>query len=126
MLHIYQTNNNHIMKKKITLLALCIILFVSVGAAQDVTGHWTGKVMDQYNITYDFKVEGDSLTGKDTHYDGTVSDISNGKLNTGSISYDVPIQGVMTHVTGKLNGDVLTISFSVQGYDLTADLKKSE
>ena len=114
------------MKKKTSLLAVCILLFISVGAAQDITGHWTGKVMDQYNITYDFKVQGDSLTGKDTHYDGTVSDISNGKINADSIAYDVPIQGAMTHVTGKLKGDVLTISFSVQGYDLSADLKKSE
>ncbi len=114
------------MKKKILFFTLFIGLAVSVVSAQDVTGHWTGKVMDQYNITYDFQVHGDTLTGKDTHYDGSVSDISNGKINADSLSFDVPIQGVMTHITGKLSDDILTLNFSVQGYDLTTDLKKTE
>lgn len=114
------------MKKKILFFALCTVLSISIVSAQDVTGHWTGKVMDQYNITYDFQVHGDTLTGKDTHYDGSVSDISNGKINADSLSFDVPIQGVMTHVTGKLKDGILTLSFLVQGYDLTSDLKKTE
>lgn len=114
------------MKKKIALLAVGIITFITVTSAQEITGHWTGKAMDQYNVTYDFQAQGDSLSGKDTHYDGTVSDISNGKINADSILFDVPIQGSMTHVTGKLHDGILTLSFSVQGYDLTVDLKKSD
>lgn len=114
------------MKKKILFFVFFTVLSVSIVSAQDVTGHWTGKVMNQYNVTYDFQVHGDTLTGKDTHYDGSVSDISNGKINADSLSFDVPIQGVTTHVTGKLKDDVLTLSFSVQGYDLTTDLKKTE
>ena len=114
------------MKKKILFFVFYTVLSVSIVSAQDVTGHWTGKVMNQYNVTYDFQVHGDTLTGKDTHYDGSVSDISNGKINADSLSFDVPIQGVTTHVTGKLKDDVLTLSFSVQGYDLTTDLKKTE
>jgi hypothetical protein len=81
--------------------------------------------MNQYDVTYDFVAQGDSLTGKDTHYDGSVSDISNGKVIGDSISFTVPIQGQMTPVTGKLKGGVLTINLSVQGYDISADLKKS-
>jgi hypothetical protein len=42
-----------------------------------------------------------------------------------SISYSVPIQGQLTPITGKLKGGVLTLYFSVQGYDLSADLKKT-
>ena len=114
------------MKRKMLLVVLSVVLSVSFVAAQDITGHWTGKVMDQYNITYDLKAAGDSLTGKDTHPDGSVSDISNGKIMQDSISFDVPIQGTMTHVTGKLHDGILTLRFSIQGYDLTTDLKKSE
>jgi hypothetical protein len=44
------------MKKKMLLVVLCAALSVSFVAAQDINGHWTGKVMDQYNIAYDFKV----------------------------------------------------------------------
>lgn len=114
------------MKKKILLLAISIIISVSYISAQDVTGHWTGKVLDQYNIAYDFQIQGDSLIGKDTHPDGSVSDISNGKINADSLSFDVPIQGTMTHVTGKLHDGILTLSFTVQDNDLTVDLKKGE
>ena len=115
------------MKKKILLFGLSIFFSLSVVFAQDkVTGHWTGKVMDQYNIIYDFQVHGDTLTGKDTHFDGSVSDISNGKIAGDSISFDVPIQGELTHVIGKLTETGLALSFSVQGYDIVADLKKSE
>jgi hypothetical protein len=113
------------MKKKFILLVFSTIMFVSVACAQDVTGHWTGKVTDQYDVAYDFKVDGNTLTGKDTHPDGSVSDISNGKIDADTLSFDVPIQGSITHVTGKVNGDTITLSFAVQGYDLKVDLKKA-
>jgi hypothetical protein len=114
------------MKKKISILALCIIVSASYVSAQDVTGHWTGKVMDQYDIAYDFQVNGNMLTGKDTHPDGSVSDISNGKIQADSLSYDVLIQGTMTHITGKIHDDMITLKFSIQGNDMTVDLKKGE
>lgn len=41
------------------------------------------------------------------------------------ISFSVPIQGQMTPVTGKIKDGVLTINFTVQGYDISADLKKA-
>jgi hypothetical protein len=114
------------MKKKMLLFVFFTAISISVVCAQDITGHWTGKVADQYNVAYDFKVQGATLTGKDTHPDGSVSDISNGKINADTLSFDVPIQGAMTHVTGKVKGDMITLHFSVQGYDLNLDLKKTE
>jgi len=114
------------MKKKFLLLMLCTVIFFAAASAQDVTGHWTGTVMDQYKVAYDFKQEGNSLTGKDTHPDGSVSDISNGTIKGDTLSFDVPIQGNMTHVTGKVKGDVITLTFAVQGNDLNLDLKKEQ
>jgi hypothetical protein len=112
------------MKKKILFSVMCPVVLISFAAAQDINGHWSGRLMDQYDINYDFKANGNVLTGKDTHYDGSVSDISNGKINGDTLSYDVPIEGQLTHVTGKLSNGVLTIKFSVQGYDLSADLTR--
>ena len=112
------------MKKKFLMFVFSTVMSISVACAQDVKGHWTGKVADQYDVAYDFKVQGNTLTGKDTHPDGSVSDISNGKINGDTLSFDVPIQGTMTHVTGKVNGDAITLSFAVQGNDLKLDLKK--
>jgi hypothetical protein len=42
-----------------------------------------------------------------------------------SISYDVPLKGKITHVIGKLKGDVLTIYFRYRGYNFSADMKKT-
>ncbi len=113
------------MKKKILLFVFSTVVYASVACAQDVTGHWAGKVMDQYNVAYDFKVQGDTLTGKDTHPDGSVSDISNGKINADTLSFDVPIQGAITHVTGKVKGDTITLSLSVMGNEVSYDIKKA-
>lgn len=115
------------MKKRLLFSMAFILVAVSFSFAQDprFTGHWTGKVMGRYKLTYDFVASGDSLTGTDTHRDGSVSAISNGKIRGDSISYDVPLKGIVTHVTGKLEGDVLTIYFKYRGYNLSAGLKKT-
>ena len=116
------------MKKRLLFVFAFILIAVSFSFGQDarLTGHWTGKVMGRYKLTYDFVASGDSLSGKDTHRDRSVSAISNGKIMGDNISYDVPLKGKLTHVTGKLKGDVLTIYFKFHGYDLSADLKKTD
>ena len=119
------------MKKKF-LLSAFFTLSISFLFAQDndITGHWTGKGGHQYIITYDLVAQGDSLTGKDTHPDGSVSDISNGKVMGDSISFNVPMrdkQGAMTPVpiTGKLKEGILTLHLAVQGHDISFYLKKT-
>ncbi|MGH2647391.1 MAG: hypothetical protein ACRDE8_07480 [Ginsengibacter sp.] len=113
------------MKKKFLFSVLFTVLSMSFVAAQEINGHWSGRLMDQYDINYDFKADGNVLTGKDTHPDGSVSDISNGKIDADSLSFDVPIQGQTTHITGKLVNSVLTLKFAVQGYDVSVDMKKT-
>ena len=114
------------MKKKILFSILFTFISVSFLFAQNkFTGHWSGKVMDQYDIATDFVANGDTLTGKSTHYDGSSSDITNGKIVGDSISYDITFNGDIIHVKGKLTGDVIAASFNYQGSDMSADLKKS-
>jgi len=115
------------MKKKILFTTLFTFISISFLFAQDknLTGHWTGRIMDQYDLAADYVVNGDSLTGKSTHYDGSVSDINNGKIMGYSISYEITYNGDIIHVIGKLNHDVLTVYFYYQGSDLSADLKKT-
>jgi hypothetical protein len=113
------------MIRKILLIACIAVGSISKAAAQDVTGHWTGRIMDQFDVAYDFKVDGNTLTGKNTHPDGSVTDISNGKINADSLSFDTVIRSELTHIKGKLAGDVLTLGFGVQGNDVTVDLKKT-
>lgn len=113
------------MKKKMLLFFLFIFLSGSLLFAQDqFTGRWTGKVMDQYEITADYVAKGDSLTGKSIHYDGSSSDITNGKIMGDSISYDISFNGETIHVQGHLKGDTISAFFNYQGNDLNVDLKK--
>ncbi len=116
------------MKKKLSLLATCILFSISFAVAQNkINGHWTGIVRDQYKVAYDFQAHGDTLTGKDTHYDGSVSDISNGKIMGDSLSFDVPIQGSTIHMTGKITAaDALSLYFTIQGTDVTLAMKKTD
>jgi len=125
--HFYKPVNNQGMKKKILFTTLFTFISISFLFAQDknLTGHWTGRIMDQYDVATDYVANGDSLTGKSTHYDGSVSDINNGKIMGDSISYDITYNGEIIHVTGKLNHNVLTVYFNYQGNDLSADLKKT-
>ena len=113
------------MKKKVLLFLLFIFISGSLLFAQDqFTGHWTGKVMDQYEISTDFVAKGDTLTGKSLHFDGSSSDITNGKIMGDSISYDISFGGETLHVQGHLKGDTIAAFFNYQGNDLSVDLKK--
>ena len=80
--------------------------------------------MDQYQITDNFIAVGDSLTGKSIHYDGSSSDIMNGKIMGDSISYDITFNGETIHVQGKLAGDTISAFFNYQGDDLSVNLTK--
>lgn len=115
------------MKKKFLFSFLLTLISASFLFAQgsEFTGRWTGKIMDQYDVIDDFVANGDSLTGKSTHYDGSVSDIQNGKIMGDSISYDINFNGETIHINGKLSGEILSVFFNYQGNDLSADLKKT-
>ena len=115
------------MKKKMFLFVLSIFLSGSLLFAQDqFTGRWTDKVMDQYEITTDYVAKGASRTGKSIHYDGSSSDIANGKIMGDSISYDISFNGETIHIQGHLKGDTIAAFFNYQGNDMSVDLKKTQ
>ena len=88
-------------------LALALV-FVALGAvtafAADVTGKWNASVESRrgtQTITFDFHVDGSTLTGKITTPRGD-SDISNGKVDGDTISFDQVV---------NFNGEEHTISY---------------
>ncbi len=117
-------------------LAMAVLVF-ALGAvtvfAADFNGKWSAQVQGRrgtQNITFDFHVDGSTLTGKVTTERGD-TDISNGTVDGDNISFDQ----VMTfngnerkiHYTGKADGD--TIHFSRQMGDRPAtnfDAKRGE
>nr|WP_294794791.1 hypothetical protein [uncultured Mucilaginibacter sp.] len=104
-----------------TLLLLFVANFCS---AADLTGHWTGSINGQFDIACDFKVDGDKVTGSMTGPQGPMA-ISDGILKGNDLSFNIDIMGNLSKVKGKLVGEVLTLSFSVGGNDISFDLKKS-
>lgn len=93
-------------------LALLIFTFSAVTAlAADVTGKWTGTVetpRGTQNITFDFHVDGASLTGKVTTPRGE-SDISDGKIDGDNISFTQAVSfngnDFKINYAGKVDGD---------------------
>jgi hypothetical protein len=89
------------------MLALATFCF-----AADFNGRWEGKVADpngqELLLTYDFKAEGETLTGTVESQMGKV-DISDGKVINDEISFTIEIpNAAITHV-GKLVDDTITL-----------------
>lgn len=113
-------------KKTVTTLFM-VMAFVSFGYAQDITGNWKGTVMDQFEINYTFKVEGEKLTGSSKGPDGSDTPISNGVIKGEDISFSLDIMGNPTKITGKIKGNdtdktkaqSIELFFVVNGSDMT-------
>jgi len=115
------------MLKRTFISVATVLLFVTVCFAQDlITGHWAGRIMDAFDLAYDFKADGTKLTGTVSGSDGKPSPISDGVIKGDSIFFKMPSQsGDLLDVKGKVKGDVLSIAFTASGFDVTCDLKKS-
>lgn len=110
------------------------LLFVALGSvtalAADFNGKWTAQVQGRngtQTITFDFHVDGSTLTGKITTPRGDM-DISNGKVDGDNISFDQVISrngnDFKITYTGKADG-ADSIKFTRQmgdrpGRDFTA------
>jgi hypothetical protein len=112
------------MLKKIGLAVLFLALGSVSALAADFNGKWSADVTTPrgtQTITFDFHVDGATLTGKVTTPRGE-ADISNGKVDGDNISFDqvMNFNGnsmTMTY-TGKADGD--TIKFTRQAGDRPA------
>ncbi len=79
------------MMKKLALAALLFVLGSVTALAADFNGKWTadvpGRNGNTMTVTFDFHVDGSTLTGKITTMRGDM-DISNGKVDGDNISFD--------------------------------------
>ncbi len=83
------------------LLSICALalLTMTIGQAQTIDGKWKGEMQSPngpFELTFNFKVAGDSLTGAVIGQMGDMP-ISNGKVNGKEFSFDVSM-GDMTIV----------------------------
>lgn len=112
------------MLRKLALAALVFALGSITALAADFNGKWTAEVqgrMGTQTVTFDFHVDGSTVTGKVTTPRGE-SEISDGKVDGDNISFAqvVNFNGneMKINYTGKADGD--TIHFSRQVADRPA------
>ena len=113
------------MTRKLAVAALFLALGAMSAIAADFNGKWTADIQSRrgtQTVTFDFHVDGSTLTGKVTTPRGDM-DISNGKVDGDNISFDQVMnfngnQMTITY-TGKADGPD-TIDFSRQFGDRPA------
>ncbi len=97
----------------VTFIALAFVAaWGTVGRAADVDGKWEGTIQGpqgDFPLTFDFKADGEALTGTVESAMGKVP-ISNGKISDHGITFDVKLDdgSVITH-DATLNGDTMDV-----------------
>jgi hypothetical protein len=93
------------MIRKLALAALVFALGSVAALAADFNGKWSadvpGRNGNTQTVTFDFHVDGSTLTGKVTTTRGDM-DISNGKIDGDNISFDTVL---------SMNGNSVTLSY---------------
>lgn len=115
------------MKSKMVLVAVFVLLLCLISAfAADITGKWKAVIktpIGDMNYTFDFKVEGEKLTGKAVMSMGSES--SDSALTEGSVKGDeisfvetLKAQGqeLRCEYKGRISGDEIRGSRSVGSF----------
>ena len=93
------------MTRKFLLPAVLALAVFTICFAADITGHWTGRIADQFDIAYDFKVDGDKLTGGTTGPDGSVIPLKDGMVKGDSLSFSINLMDNVMKIKGKIKDD---------------------
>ena len=109
-------------------LCLATILVMIIGCNEkDINGKWKGEMQTPngpFELTYDFKVIGDSLTGTVSSAMGELP-ISNGKVNGETFSFDVNVNGMTLSQQCTVMSDSISMKFEgMQGEPREMILKR--
>jgi len=113
------------MNKRIAFLSVCFVFAaLSLAWAADVNGKWTAQVPGRggqtRETTFNFKAEGEKLTGTVSGMQGD-NPISDGKISGDEISFTVKVSfngnDVILLYKGKVSGDEIKMTRTRQGGD---------
>lgn len=103
-------------------IAVAFLLFALSALAQDVAGKWKATAEGPNGAmerTFDFKVEGDKLTGETVSSFAGRSVITTGKVNGNELTFTITIeiQGEKMDVTykGKVTGNAIKLTSEAAG-----------
>ncbi len=106
---------------KISVLTAAFLLVATLAFGADIDGKWAGTFDSgmggqPMNLSYDFKADGNKLTGTTVGAENSTIEILNGKIDGNKITFDVPVDmgGMKMTIayTGELSGDELKLSFT--------------
>ena len=112
--------------KRVLLIAFVMLLYVAAAFAADISGRWGTVIktpIGEMNYTFEFKVEGEKLTGKAVMSMGSES--SESALTEGSVKGDeisfvetLKVQGqeLRCEYKGKISGNEIRGSRTVGSY----------
>ena len=120
------------MKRKIfTTVALVCCIMVCFAIVADLAGKWTGTLKtpdgNEIPLTYNFKVDGDKLTGTAESPSGQVP-IDSGKVSGNDFTFKVTVDGADYRHTGKLyaEADSIGLDIDFSGQKLHTTLKHAD
>jgi len=106
-------------------LACCFIFLIAVFA--DLNGKWTGVVKTpdgtDLQVTYNFKVDGDKLTGTAESTSGVYA-IDSGKVSGDTFSFDITAEGNVYPHAGKFYEDSCGLDIDFGGQKAHATLTR--
>jgi hypothetical protein len=116
------------MRKKLLLSAALLACFVFVMAVVDgLTGKWKGTIKtpdgNELQVVYNFKADGDKLTGTAESPEGTVT-VDNGKITGDTFSFKVTVDGTDYPHKGKMYADSCGIDIDFGGATIHTTVKR--
>lgn len=113
--------------RRLVAALIAVLAIAATAFAADVNGKWVGSVdtpNGPFELTYEFKADGETLTGTVTSQMGTVA-LSNGKIagetltydveiDTGKIAHEATVNAEGTEITVRATGDWGTAEYVVK------------
>jgi len=117
------------MKKTIAVTALLVgCFFFGSATIENLSGKWTGQLKmdsgDDYTLLYNFKIEGDEITGTAKTPKGNLP-INDGKVTGDTFSFNVLINNLEIDHTGKFYGDSVGVDLSLGDQKAHVTLKRA-
>ena len=101
-----------------TLLCVALALFSGLAFAADVTGKWTAQISgpdgNAMTINYDFKQQGDKLTGVVIGPGGELP-IQEGKIDGDKLSFTITFNDMKVGNEGAVKGEEIVMTVKVNG-----------
>ena len=120
------------MKRKIfttALLSCFAMICLAAAVFADLNGKWTGTLSmadgNSFPVSYDFKVDGEKLTGTAQSPQGDAA-VEDGKIKGDEFTFNVNVNGLEVPHSGKVYADSIGMNLTVSEQKLHFTLKRAK